>query len=154
MKEKVAMKVLHKLLRPAMALCLAAAQYLSNILGNRNSVFSSNPYLVWFGVILIVAGVLLLWRASVHCQRSVSAEKLAKSGPYKYIRHPIYVSMYLLCIGLGFVFFTWLHFLVLALFIPLWWIESKSEENEMRWEYGEEYITYQERTCMIIPGIL
>lgn len=148
------MKVLHIGLRPAMAISLSAAQFLSYVIGNRTSVFTGNLYLVLFGAGFIVAGVLLWVVASVHCQRAASVDKLATSGPFKYIRHPIYVSIYLLLAGLGFIFFTWLHFLVLVIFAPLWWLQCKSEEEKMREEYGEEYITYQERTTMFIPGVL
>lgn len=153
-KDDKAMKVLHVVLRPALAIGLAAAQFSSGVVGNRRSIFTTSPYLLSLGVALIVAGVSLLVAASIHCQRAVRADELTTSGPFKHIRHPIYVSVYLLSAGLGFVFFTWLHFLVLALFAPLWWLECKREEEEMRAEYGEEYVAYQGRTSMFIPSIL
>jgi protein-S-isoprenylcysteine O-methyltransferase Ste14 len=137
-----------------MAICLAVAQYLSYAVGNRTAVLTSRLYLLLLGTVLVVAGVLLFFAASFHCQRAANADNLATGGPFAYIRHPIYVSMYLLCAGLGFTFFTWLHFLVLVLFAPLWWLECKSEEEEMREEYGEEYVAYQRRTDMFIPGVL
>lgn len=153
-KDDRAMRVLHAALRPALAIGLAAAQFLSGVVGNRRSVFTSSPYLLSLGVALIVAGVSLWIAASIHCQRAVRAGELATSGPFKQIRHPIYVSIYLLSAGLGLVFFTWLHFLVLAMFAPLWWLECKREEEEMRAEYSEEYVAYQRRTSMFIPGVL
>jgi protein-S-isoprenylcysteine O-methyltransferase Ste14 len=41
----------------------------------------------------------------------------------------------------------------MIVFIPLWWLECKSEEKEMKERYGEEFATYQERTDMFIPGV-
>jgi protein-S-isoprenylcysteine O-methyltransferase Ste14 len=148
------MKTLHVVLRPAMAICLSVAQLLSYLVCNRTWVLSESPYLLSLGVALMTASVLLWASASVHCQRAVSVDELATSGPFQYVRHPIYVSVYLLCAGLGFAFFTWLHFLVLAVFIPLWWLECKREEEEMREKYGTEYVAYQERTDMFIPRVL
>jgi protein-S-isoprenylcysteine O-methyltransferase Ste14 len=64
------------------------------------------------------------------------------------------MSIYLLTFGLGFLFFAWSWFLVKVVFIPLWWLESKEEENEMWEKYGEEYVECQERTKMFIPGVV
>lgn len=153
-KESSAMKVLHVALRPGLGLFLAGAQFLSSTVENRTSAFTSSPYILSLGVVLIIASVALWVAASVHLQRAIEADKLATSGPFAYIRHPIYVSVYLLSAGLGFIFFTWLHFLVLVIFAPLWWIECKSEERAMQDKYGEKYISYQEHTSMFIPGIL
>ncbi|MBS3784385.1 MAG: hypothetical protein KGY78_08070 [Anaerolineae bacterium] len=55
---------------------------------------------------------------------------------------PSAASVILLSIGLGCVFFTWLHFLVLAAFAPLWWLECRSEEEEMMDRFGEAYAAY------------
>jgi protein-S-isoprenylcysteine O-methyltransferase Ste14 len=105
-------------------------------------------------MVLILAGLFLFVKAARHCQRAIHAESFATGGPFEYIRHPIYASMYLLCAGLGLVFFTWLHFLVLVVFLPLWWIECKREEEAIRRKHGEKYARYQEHTSMIIPGVL
>ena len=42
----------------------------------------------------------------------------------------------------------------MVVFIPLWWLESKEEENVMLEKYGEEYVECQERTKMFIPGVV
>jgi protein-S-isoprenylcysteine O-methyltransferase Ste14 len=102
-------------------------------------------------VVITIAGVILLIAASIHLERAKEIGVMATSGPFHYIRHPIYASIYLLVIGLGFLFFAWLWFLVIVVFIPLWWCESKEEEKEMLEKYGEKYVDYQERTKMFIP---
>jgi len=66
---------------------------------------------------------------------------------------PSAASVILLSIGLGCVFFTWLHFLVLAAFAPLWCLECRSEEEEMMDRFGEAYAAYRERTAMLMPGL-
>lgn len=146
-KEHKAMEVIHVVLRPAFAICLFLSQFTSN----RTSFFTDDPYLLSLGAVFIVAGLSLLIAASIHLRR---ADEIVTSGPFRYIRHPIYVSIYILSIGLGLIFFAWIWFLVLIVFIPLWWLECKSEEKEMKERYGEEYVAYQERTDMFIPGVL
>ena len=79
---------------------------------------------------------------------------MAMSGPYRVIRHPIYASVLLLTAGMGLVFFTWLHFLVLAVFAPLWWLECMREEEAMMERFGDAYVEYRERTAMLIPRLL
>lgn len=149
-REGKAMRTLHVLLRPALAVGLAAAQFL----GSRQTLFTANRYLLGAGVVLLGAGAWLWIAASEHCSRAKDAGEIATSGPYGVIRHPIYASVFLLSIGMGCVFFTWLHFLVLAVFAPLWWLECRSEEEEMMHRFGEVYAAYQERTAMLIPGLL
>ena len=148
-KEHKAVGVIHAVLRPAFAICLFLSQFTSH----RTSFFTDNPYLLSLGAIFAVAGVWLLIAASIHLRRANSPDEIITSGPFRYIRHPIYVSIYTLSIGLGLIFFTWIWFLVLIVFIPLWWLECKSEEKEMKERYGEEYVAYQERTDMFIPGV-
>lgn len=144
------MKILHVLLRPGFGVCLFLSQFTSN----RQSFITTNLTMILLGVIFASAGVYLLFAASKHLRRARETGEIATSGPFQTIRHPIYTSIYLLCVGLGFLFFAWVWFLVMIVFSPLWWLESKAEEKEMLAAYGEKYTNYQQRTKMFIPGIL
>lgn len=140
-------QVLHLLLRPAFALALFGSQFTSQ----RGSLFSANPFLLALGGATILGGLWLWAAASIHLRR---ADGVAKSGPFRQVRHPIYVSIYLLSIGLGLLFFAWAWFLVLALFAPLWWIEAEREEQGMLARHGAAYRAYQARTKRFIPYVL
>ena len=144
------MKILHSILRPGFAVCLLLAQFTSH----RDTCFTDNLYMILTGVMITIAGVSLWLAASIHLRRAKETGVLATSGPYHYIRHPIYMSVYLICIGFGFLFFAWLWFLVMVVFIPLWWLESKEEEKEVLKKFGEEYSDYHKRTKMFIPGVV
>jgi len=89
----------------------------------------------------------------LHLRKAVNAEDVVISGPFKYIRHPIYTSMYILSIGLGLIFFAWLWFIVMIIFIPFWYLECRQEEKEMIKLYGQKYIDYQKKTGMFLPRI-
>ncbi len=136
-------------MRIAFAVCLFASQFTAA----RQTFFSDNPWLLWVGVALIAGGIALWLAASMHLRRAQRSDALAVSGPFGRIRHPIYVSAYLICAGLGLVFFAWAWFLVLVAFVPLWWHESVTEERELVARFGAEYEGYRARTSMFIPGL-
>lgn len=149
-KEKRASKVFSAALRPAFAFCL----FLSQLASPRSSVFTQDPFLLALGIMFILAGVLLWISASRYLSQATRAEEIATSGPFKYVRHPVYLSMYILSIGLGLIFFTWLWFVVLIAFFPLWYLECRGEEKEMIELHGEEYVDYQARTGMLLPKLV
>ena len=149
-EEKKTGKILFVLLRLAFAICL----FLSQLASPRETLFTQNPYLLALGVLFVLAGVLLWISAGRHLNQAQLAGEFATAGPFKYVRHPVYISMYILSAGLGFLFFTPLWFLVLAAFLPLWYLECRREEQEMEELYGEEYTEYQKKTGMLIPKIV
>ena len=140
-------KVLFVALRLGFGLCL----FLSQVVSQRGSFFTQNPFLLALGVMFVLAGVLLWISASRQLGRAQRAKEIATDGPFKYVRHPIYLSVYILSIGLGLMFFTWLWFVVLAAFFPLWYLECRKEEKEMIEGYGDEYIDYRQKTGMLLP---
>jgi len=148
--KRTAQRALHVLLRPGFGLALLASQFLSG----RESFFTQSlPLLVVGGACLV--GAVALWvAASKHCTRAMEAGEIATTGPYAVIRHPIYASVLLLGLGLGLVFFSWLHLAVVGASIPLWWLESKSEERSMMDEHGKAYEAYRQGKARLIPGLL
>jgi protein-S-isoprenylcysteine O-methyltransferase Ste14 len=136
-------------MRVGFALALLASQWVSG----RDTVLTAHLALVVLGGVLVVAGMALWIAASLHLRRAQRASSLATRGPYRYVRHPIYLSVYLLSIGLGLMFFAWLWFLVLLVFAPLWWLECRDEEREMAARHGDAWAAYQAGTAMLIPGI-
>ena len=144
------MKILHTVMRPGFGICLFFSQFLSN----RNTFFTDNLYLILLGVVITIAGISLVLASSTHLVRVKETGLIATSGPFQYIRHPIYTSVYLISTGMGFLFFAWIWFMVMVVFIPLSWLESKEEEKEMLKKHGEKSVSYQERTKMFIPGVI
>ena len=150
MKGKENLKrILHVVLRPAFGICLFLSQFTSN----RNTLFTDNFYLLFLGILFLTCGILLLITASLHLRKAINTKDIVISGPFKYIRHPIYTSIYILSIGLGLIFFAWLWFIVMIVFIPFWYIECREEEKEMIKLHGEKYIEYQKKTGMFFPGM-
>lgn len=134
-------------LRPAFALAL----FLSQFTATRGTLFTKSVPVLVLGVVLLGAGVWLWLNASRHLQRARSEGALSTTGPYRFIRHPIYASIYLLSVGLGCLFFAWAWFGVLVVFAPLWVLECLEEERELEALYGLAYREYQRQTGMFLP---
>lgn len=143
-------QALQALLRPGFGLALLAAQFVSR----REGFFTQSVLALAVGGACLCGSITLWISASIHCTKATNAGQMATTGPYAVIRHPIYASVLLLALGLGLVSFSWVHLAVVGAFVPLWWLESKSEERSMREEFGPLYEEYRKGKAMLIPGIL
>jgi ADP-heptose:LPS heptosyltransferase/protein-S-isoprenylcysteine O-methyltransferase Ste14 len=101
---------------------------------------------------LIAGGLLRIWALSHggRCSRSRRAQtpKLITTGPYAYIRHPIYVGN--LLIGLGMIFLSEafpLTLLLLAFFALHHRIIIPAEEEFLKEKLGEGF----DRYCELVP---
>jgi protein-S-isoprenylcysteine O-methyltransferase Ste14 len=143
------LKLIHKTLRPAFGVCLFLSQFISN----RTTFFTNNIFIICLGIIILIAGILLLISASNHLKKTVNSKKITNTGPFAFIRHPIYSCVYILTTGLGLLFYSMYWFIVMLIFIPLWYIESREEERQMIKYHGEKYTDYQAKAKMFIPWI-
>ena len=96
------MKILHAVLRPGFGICLFLSQFTSN----RNTIFTDNLNIIVLGVLITIVGVSLCLAASIHLGRAKEAGNMSTSGPFQYIRHPIYTSIY-------YLYRIWIYFLCL-----------------------------------------
>lgn len=83
-----------------------------------------------------------------------NTNNLVSSGIYKYIRHPMYGSLFFLTWGAFFKHFTW-YGLIPALAATLFiYLAVKKEEKENISYFGEAYKEYIQQTKMFIPFVL
>ena len=88
-------------LRPAFGLFL----FLSQLTANRSAFFTQNVALIFAGIFLIAGSIGVWMSASSVLSKAVKKQKIAIEGPYKYVRHPIYVSIYLFFCVVWFLYF-------------------------------------------------
>jgi protein-S-isoprenylcysteine O-methyltransferase Ste14 len=80
---------------------------------------------------------------------------LITTGPYRLVRHPIYLGFVLLATGQALAFGSW-PALIIVLFgiVPTFAWRARAEEKLLSRTFGERYAVYQKRTKMIIPYLL
>lgn len=120
--------------------------------------FSLHQIISWillFGSIYPgLAGYLLLKRKGKSEQSFENTTALVKSGIYKYIRHPLYCSLFLLGSGIMFKDTGNLQLIIGAINLVAVYLTSRIEEKEMLSRFGDSYRQYMGETKMFIPKIL
>jgi protein-S-isoprenylcysteine O-methyltransferase Ste14 len=81
--------------------------------------------------------------------------KLVTTGPYRFVRNPMLTGVFLLLFGIGFAIES---LSLVVVFTPVYvlanvWELKEIEEPELVKRLGHDYVTYQRRTPMFIPGL-
>jgi len=124
------------------------------------SAATSSPWLQGIGLALFVLGLALAVWARFFLGRNWGmpmSEKadpeLVRSGPYRYIRHPIYSGIILAMIGTTVA--VSVYWLIAAVVIGAYFISSAVvEERTMTRRFPDVYPEYKRETKMLIPFIL
>ncbi len=79
--------------------------------------------------------------------------KLITTGPYRYIRHPMYSSLFFGMLGIVCYFSHWMNWLLLGLLVVVLYLKASKEER--LWSaYHEGYSAYRKKSKYFIPFIL
>lgn len=121
-----------------------------------HSLLSTSPVVI---VVQAAAVVLMVWARvtfglrSFHATANATAGELVTTGPYRYIRNPIYTSIVLVAFaGLGaHLSLSSAAFALVALAGALGRIFA--EERFLRVRYPEEYAEYAARTPRMVPYV-
>jgi protein-S-isoprenylcysteine O-methyltransferase Ste14 len=127
-----------------------------------NSKSSIAPLLALSGSLLALAGAYLVFRSRTELGPAWSflpgADRhtgLVTTGPYRMVRHPIYLGLTLLALGQALAFASWpACLIVLSAIIPSFAWRARTEEILLGRIFGEPYAAYRRRTKMIIPHLL
>lgn len=103
---------------------------------------------VWFyvGLPVTLVGLILSMIAAVNFAATPLRYKCVTKGLYRYSRHPMYVTMFLLLIGVGIASASWVPILFAIISMILWVSLSISEEEFCLEKYGDEYREYMNST--------
>lgn len=110
--------------------------------------------LLILSVYVVVTGYLLLRRKGKPDSNFENTSVLVKSGIYKYIRHPLYLSIFLLGTGVMLKDPKYIQMIVGTINLVAVWITARIEEKEMIAKFGDEYRNYMKESRMFIPYIL
>ena len=80
--------------------------------------------------------------------------ELILSGPYSYVRHPIYTGLLLGFVGSAIARAEWRGVLAVAIAFGALWRKLNIEERWLSQEFGETYADYRRRVAALIPYLL
>lgn len=78
---------------------------------------------------------------------------LITTGPYGFIRHPMYTSLSIIFIGLAVVSSFWPLWILTLIMTIFFFRIVRIEEEMMIDEFGDEYESYIERTGRYLPKL-
>ncbi|HLP86392.1 MAG TPA: isoprenylcysteine carboxylmethyltransferase family protein [Candidatus Paceibacterota bacterium] len=114
-------------------------------------IFSNDVYQYVGAFLLVTSSVITYWaqKTSSNYKQKIQKDSnisLFEQGPYKYIRHPTYLSLFLMTIGLCLIInsFSSIIFAVIAyLIIRIFFL--RKEEKILENKYGETYSEYKKK---------
>ncbi|MBN1869995.1 MAG: isoprenylcysteine carboxylmethyltransferase family protein [Candidatus Omnitrophica bacterium] len=105
--------------------------------------------------LLRISGMLTLreqWSVHAVGAKKVKNVFLVKSGPYKYLRHPIYLGVILEVLGLPLIWNAYFVFIfTCTVSVPLQLMRAYFEEKATVRKLGKEYIDYKKTVPALIP---
>jgi protein-S-isoprenylcysteine O-methyltransferase Ste14 len=121
---------------------------------------AEGPGLALVAVVLVLVGLLVAYWARIHLGRNWSGEVMVKeghtlitSGPYRWVRHPIYAGMTVALVGTALASGAPYGFLGLALILFGFLVRVRLEEALMRETFPRDYAEYSRHTARLIPGL-
>lgn len=121
--------------------------------------YETSKIVQYLGVFAMILAIIVFWRAHADLGRQYSPtlqiktnHELVTSGIYKYVRHPMYTSAFLLILSSALinpnmvgVSSSLLAFLILLL------VRIPKEEQMLLTEFSSKYVNYISEMCGIIP---
>lgn len=138
---------------------LSAIIIMTGFLFTFRGLYPRSPYLDdtfdFLGFIALFTGVLLRMAARGHKKaHSQKSAKLVMSGPYTFVRNPMYLGSFMM--GAGFILMVW-PWWSLPLFAVLFYLRFKKEivkeEKHLTKLAGEKYDRYCRRVNRLFPSL-
>jgi protein-S-isoprenylcysteine O-methyltransferase Ste14 len=81
-----------------------------------------------------------------------ASQRLVTSGPYRFVRHPMYLGIFIGALGALLVYRTWTTVFVIAA-LPGAVFKARREDRLLAAEFGEGYDAYRRRIPGFVPRI-
>lgn len=147
-------------LRGVSLLIIVVASVVIRRLHGSDSLAIHSPVLEAVGTIVFVSGLAFAVWARIHLGRNWgmpmterAEPELVTSGPYRYIRHPIYTGILLGVLGTAIVINLY-YLIALAVLTGYFVFSATVEERNMTGAFPQQYPDYKAHTKMLIPFVL
>jgi protein-S-isoprenylcysteine O-methyltransferase Ste14 len=81
-----------------------------------------------------------------------SDDRMVIKGPYRSVRHPMYLAALCISLGLACLIQSIAYFTIFCIYLILMIFLIPIEETKLLAAYGKEYSDYQKRVKILIPG--
>jgi protein-S-isoprenylcysteine O-methyltransferase Ste14 len=121
-------------------------------------VMTEAPATRWAGLLLTALGCAMVFWSGVSLGAQYSQEvtlqqahRLITGGAYRFIRHPRYLGVVLLALGLSLLFRSWAGLALFPAVLALLLFRIHDEEKLMHVEFGPEWDAYARRSWRLVP---
>lgn len=126
-----------------------------------STVFGGAHALKTAALVILIVGLIIRWSAIITLGKSFSsnvaildAQKLNRSGLYRFIRHPSYLGLFLVFLAAALHTRNWLScFIILVPCTAALLYRIHVEEAALLGAFGDEYADYSRTTSRLIPGV-
>jgi protein-S-isoprenylcysteine O-methyltransferase Ste14 len=114
------------------------------------------------GCLIALAGAALVLRSRAELgpawsftAKADEGTGLVTTGPYRLVRHPIYLGLVLVALGAALAFGNWPALTIVPVgIVPTFAWRARAEEQRLSRAFGERYAIYRRQTRAIIPYLL
>jgi protein-S-isoprenylcysteine O-methyltransferase Ste14 len=121
--------------------------------------------MAWIGLGLYCLGMITVlaarrrlgkyWGLSTSAQVKLHDDhRLIDTGPYAFVRHPMYFGAFVLFLGLTLLYPVWAMLLLFLFSLISFLGRARREEELLSERFGKQWAQYKKRTKFIIPYIL
>jgi protein-S-isoprenylcysteine O-methyltransferase Ste14 len=159
-RESTASRLSHYIPLGLSILLLTSPRVAGTVLGVH--FLPRSAILFWIGTVLLMAGLLFAVAARRHLGGNWSGtvtlkldHSLIRTGPYRFVRHPIYTGLLLAIFGSGVIALgEWRGLVALALVVAAFLRKIDIEERFLQEQFGDAYALYRQEVPALIPGLL
>jgi protein-S-isoprenylcysteine O-methyltransferase Ste14 len=139
---------------------LSGAVALIASLYTETSLLASVKSIKPLGYAAFAGGMLLFVVAAAHLRQAFLGnvepvtDRLVTTGPYRFVRHPVYLGMFVTALGLAVAFRSlWGMLITLFAFVPAGLCRAKLEEKALAQRFGQEWDEYARGSYFLLPFV-
>lgn len=103
------------------------------------------------GTIFIVAGFMIRGWANGY---AIKMNMLTTSGPYAFVRHPLYIGTTIIAIGFAIIFnSSYLGIAFIIMLAAIYYRTIRKEEKDLEAKFQQEYLDYKRSVPSILPRV-